>query len=88
MTSFLPYYEKTGDWQALAWWIHDIIPAYSSMEFYPKLAALNITWHENPEKKIYSYVAPKGWLTKLGWANQNEDHAELYEAFIQSTSKS
>jgi hypothetical protein len=42
VNSFVEYYEKTGDWQALAWWIHDNIPGYSSMYFFPKLAAFNI----------------------------------------------
>ena len=32
VTSFLPYYEKTGDWQALAGWIHDNIPWHQNLE--------------------------------------------------------
>jgi hypothetical protein len=28
VNSFVDYYEKTGNWQALAWWIHDNVPAY------------------------------------------------------------
>jgi len=86
VTSFLPYYEKTGDWQALAWWIHDNVPGYSSMYFFPKLAALNITWHENQLKRIDSYVKPKGCLTKLGMDNQDEDHSGAYRQFIQTLS--
>src|SRR5690606_2085845 len=23
---FIPYYERTGDWEALAWWVHDHLP--------------------------------------------------------------
>ena len=84
VTSFLPYYEKTGDWQALAWWIHDNIPAYSSMYFFPKLAAFNITWHESPVKRIDSYIAPKGCLTKPDMDNHNIDHSALYKDLIQS----
>jgi len=82
--SFVPYYAETGNWQALAWWIHDNIPAYSSMYFFPKLAAFNISWHQNPKKRINSYVAPKGCLTKLGMSNQEENHAEIYAPFLQS----
>jgi len=82
VTSFLPYYEKTGDWQALAWWIHDNIPAYSSMYFYPKLAAFNISWHENPAKKINSYVEPKGCLTKPGMDNHLVDHQDVYKGYL------
>jgi len=86
VTSFLPYYEKTGDWQALAWWIHDNIPAYSSMYFFPKLAAFNISWHQNKnkEKRIDSYIAPKGCLTKSGMDNHKINHTELYSLYIQS----
>ena len=29
VTSFVPYYERTGDWTALAWWIHEHVPAYA-----------------------------------------------------------
>ena len=82
VTSFLPYYEKTGDWQALAWWIHDNVPAYSSMYFYPKLAAFNISWHESPSKRIDSYVEPKGCLTKPDMANHTGDHRDFYKDFI------
>ncbi|RME55941.1 peptidase M15 [Candidatus Parcubacteria bacterium] len=85
VASFVPYYEKTGNWQALAWWIHDHVPAYSTMCFFPKLAAFNISWYGGePEKSIYSYIAPKGFLTKRGMANQEEDHREIYAEYLQS----
>ena len=87
VTSFLPYYEKTGDWQALAWWIHDHIPGYSSMFFFPKLSAFNITWHQKPKKRIDSYIAPKGCLTKEGMPNQKADHKDVYEEFLRSIRK-
>lgn len=77
VTTFVDHFEKTGDWQALAWWIHDHLP-YSDLEFYPKLAAFNISWHETPARSIYSYVKPKGWLTKPGMDNHVGDHSELY----------
>lgn len=55
---------------------------YSGLEFYPKLAAFNITWHERPKRKIYSYAQPqKGYLTKPGMANHGGDHAEYYPGF-------
>ncbi|RYE60955.1 MAG: hypothetical protein EOP20_01090, partial [Hyphomicrobiales bacterium] len=31
---FIPYYERTGDWEAMAWWVHDHLP-YSDLEFFP-----------------------------------------------------
>ncbi len=56
VSSYLPYYNTTRDWQTLADWIESNIPEYSEMCFYPKLCAFNISWHEQPEKKIYNYV--------------------------------
>jgi len=54
-----------GDWQKLAWWIHDHLP-YSSLYFFPVNRAFNIAWHERPQGRIDSYVAPRGCLTKPG----------------------
>ena len=80
--SFVEYYERTRHWQALAWWVHDNIPAYSSMYFYPKLAAFNITWSEKPEKRIDSYITPKGCLTKPGCTNFDGRHENEYREFL------
>ena len=80
--SFLEYYERTGHWQALAWWVHDNIPEYSSMYFYPKLAAFNITWSEKPKKRIDSHIAPRGCLTKPGCANFEGSHEIEYREFL------
>jgi hypothetical protein len=52
---------ETGTWQGLARWIHENLP-YSSLYFFPKYWAFNISWHENPERRIDSYVEPKGRL--------------------------
>lgn len=84
VTSFVDYYEKTGDWQALAWWIHDHIPGYSSLYFFPKLSAVNVRWCEVPEKTIKSHVTPRGTLTKPGMPNHAGTHEELYRAFLAS----
>ena len=52
VTSFVPYYERTKDWTALAWWIHEHVPAYADMEFFKNdLAAFNIRWFEDLEYK-------------------------------------
>ncbi|NIY92027.1 peptidase M15 [Vibrio diazotrophicus] len=84
VNSFLPYYEKTGHWQALAWWIHDNVPGYSSMYFFPKLAAFNISWHENPKKIIKSYIGDsKGTLTKPGMDNFEGIHDEEYVQMLK-----
>ena len=80
--SFIPYYQRTGDWEALAWWVHDHLP-YSQMQFFPKYAAFNLGWHEAPKRSIYSYIPPRrGWLTKPGRANHAGDHSDAYRAFL------
>jgi hypothetical protein len=79
---FIPYYEATGHWEAMAWWVHDHLP-YSSLQFFPHYAAFNLQWHERPARSIYSHVPPRrGWLTKPGMANQNGGHAADYAAFL------
>ena len=77
---FADQYEAGTDWQALAWWIHDHLP-YSSLYFFPKLAAFNINWHERPERRIDSYISPKGCLTKPGMENHEGDHSVFYADF-------
>ena len=69
VNSFIPYYERTGHWQALAWWIHDNLKVGTT--FFPKLAAFNISWYEGERPaRIYSYVpANRGYLTKPGMPN-------------------
>jgi len=46
--SFADFLSADGDWRAMAWWIHDHLPC-SLAEFYPKLGAFNISWHERPQ---------------------------------------
>ncbi|WP_182440157.1 peptidase M15 [Colwellia sp. RSH04] len=55
---YLDYFEKTGDWTSLAWWIHAHIPAYKHMYFFPSLCAFNISWYEDESapKSISSYI--------------------------------
>lgn len=77
---FADRYEAGADWRSLAWWLHDHLP-YSSLYFFPKLAAFNISWHEKPERTIKSYIEPKGTLTKPGMDNHVGSHAEWYEGF-------
>jgi hypothetical protein len=80
--AFVPYYEATGDWEALAWWVHDHLP-YSDMQFFPRFAAFNLTWHEAPKRTIYSYIPPrKGFLTRPGMANHGGRHEACYSAFL------
>lgn len=79
---FVPYYERTGDWEAMAWWVHDHLP-YSDMEFFPRLAAFNLQWREEPVRRIYSYIQPRrGLLTKPGMQNWAGQHEEAYAAML------
>jgi hypothetical protein len=79
---FIPYYERTGDWEAMAWWVHDHLP-YSDMEFFPKFAAFNLQWREEPIRGIYSFIPPRrGRLTEPGRANWAGRHDEAYAAML------
>ena len=65
------------DWTSLAWWIHDNLP-YHNQYFFRDWGSLNLTWRENPERWIKSYVAPKGYLTRKGMENWDGDHSGHY----------
>ena len=77
---FADRYAAGADWRALAWWIHDHLP-YAHLQFFPKLCAFNIQWHERPARRIDSFIAPRGCLTKPGMANHGGDHSFWYEGF-------
>lgn len=47
----------------------------------PQLGAFNIGWHEKPKRTIYSFVAPRGFLTKPGYPNHEGDHSAEYRGF-------
>ena len=82
VTSFIDYYEATGRWQALAWWVHDSLP-YHNMQFFPRYAAFNLTFREAAEPSIYSYIPQTtGWLTKPDMANATGDHASEYADWL------
>jgi len=68
------------DWGAMAWWIHDNLP-YNQLQFFPKLAAFNIGWHERPRRRIDSFIDPRGCLTRPGMDNHRGDHSPLYPSF-------
>jgi len=75
--AFAKLYNNGLSWTQLAWWIHDHLP-YCRLYFFPKNAAFNIRWSQAPERKIQSYVKPRGTLTKAGMANNTGDHAVEY----------
>jgi len=81
VNSYVDYYERTGDWQAIAWWVHDHLD-YGEMEFFPRLAAFNLNWHEAPRRQIYSFVPPKGFLTRPGMPNHEGTHEARYADWL------
>lgn len=93
VTPFVPFYQKTGDWTALAWWIFENIPACTSMFFFPNLAAVNLRWNENPDAKrsIQSYVknphtGNKGALVKSGVPTIPGPYEPHYREFLNMLS--
>lgn len=82
--AFLPYYERTGHWEALAWWVHDHLP-YDDLEFFPKLAAFNFGWKDAPRGRISSFIPPRrGVLTDRHKPNFGGDHAAEYAGWLAS----
>jgi len=75
---FLRQVSDEGGWQRLAWWIHDHLP-YDSLYFFPKMWAFNIRWHEQPTRRIDSYVNPRGCLTKPDMENWDGSHETWYQ---------
>ena len=75
--AFYDAFHEEGDWQKLAWWIHDHLP-YSRLYFFPKYWAFNIQWRENPLRQIDSYTAPRGRLTGHGVPNFEGSHEEAW----------
>lgn len=68
MSGFWNKHRSAGEWQKLAWWIHDHLP-YHSITLFRTLFAFNIGWHEQPVRMISSRVSPVGILTQPGWGN-------------------
>lgn len=79
--AFWDRFQTEGDWQKIAWWIHDHLP-YSSLYFFPAYWAFNISWHQQPERRIDSYVAPKGCLTRPGMDNHEGSHEHLWQGVV------
>ena len=56
---FWDAHKAEGDWQILARWIDENLD-YGSLYFFPTLWAVNVQWHEKPERRVDSYAVPKG----------------------------
>jgi hypothetical protein len=82
--ALMPWYQRTGEWEPLAWWIHDHLP-YDELEFFPHYAAFNYAHGDRQRRRIRSYIPPRrGILTKPGMANHGGDHAAAYAAWLDS----
>ena len=75
---FADRYAAGADWRGLAYWIHNHLQ-YSELQFFPKLCAFNIGWHENPKRLISSYIEPKGTL--LRGEPPKSENSEHYKGF-------
>lgn len=75
---FADRYADGANWRSLAYWIHDHLP-YSKLQFFPKLAAFNISWHERPARSIHSFIKPAGYLLRDGAASAS--FASYYAGF-------
>ncbi len=62
---FADQYECGRDWQDLAWWLFDNLE-FHAITFFPKLAAFNLTWREQPEKRISSYIGTRRHILRAG----------------------
>ena len=62
---FADQYDHGRDWRDLAWWLHDHLE-YSEIWFFPKLCAFNLVWRPTPQRRIDSYIAPRGRLLAPG----------------------
>ena len=79
---FADHYAQGRDWRDLAWWLYDHLD-FHEVYFFPKLAAFNLTWREEPERRILSYIAPKGRFMAAGETPRETpgERAQRYEDF-------
>jgi len=62
---FAAQYNQGRDWRDLAWWLFDHL-TFQDIWFFPKNAAFNLGWREQPQMRILSYIRPMGTLIKSG----------------------
>ncbi|MEL7026013.1 MAG: hypothetical protein AAGO57_02120, partial [Pseudomonadota bacterium] len=58
---FADRYNEGRDWRDLAFWLKAHLK-FHEVYFFPLNAAFNLTWREEPEGRVLSYIAPKGLL--------------------------
>ncbi len=62
---FAAQYNRGRDWRDLAWWLYDHL-TFHDIWFFPKNAAFNLGWREDPGQRILSYIRPMGKLIEPG----------------------
>ena len=62
---FADQYDKGRDWQDLAWWLYDHLN-FHAIYFFPKRAAFNLTWRENPERRMSSWIGKTRAILRPG----------------------
>lgn len=62
---FAPQFNAGRDWRDLAWWLFDHLN-FHEVWFFPQNAVFNLTWREMPERRVLSYIAPRGLLVGQG----------------------
>ncbi len=70
---FAAQYNRGRDWRDLAWWLYDHL-TFHDIWFFPKNAAFNLGWREEPEHRILSYIRPMGRLAERGLTPDPERH--------------
>ncbi|MFW8635049.1 hypothetical protein [Cribrihabitans pelagius] len=72
---FADQYEQGRDYLDLAWWLYDHLN-FHRIRFFPKRAAFNLTWRENPERSVYSWIGPTRAILKAGAVPPPEDERQ------------
>lgn len=73
---FADRYDAGRDWRDLAWWLYDHL-MFQEIYFFPKMAAFNLTWREEPEQRMLSYIKPKGHLRPMDAAARKARYADF-----------
>jgi hypothetical protein len=75
--AYREYFERTGDWMSLAWWVHFHVPDYYEMCFFKEQCAFNIRWYEgsNTAKSIKTYLPNPDTGDKSALMSRGKMHA-------------
>lgn len=71
---FADRYDQGRDWHDLAWWLHDHLP-YSEIRFFPKLAAFNFTYSEQPKREIRGWIGGNSVVLRAGEVPRENEKA-------------